>query len=58
MAATVVSVAVDKYVEAKEKELAEDIKHALHEIYTSRFYMTVQQMYLEFLVLHVVRHLV
>lgn len=58
MAATVVSFAVDKYVEVQEKELAEDIKHALHEIYTSRFYMTVQQMYLEFLVLHVVRHLV
>ena len=58
MASVVVTVAVDKYVEAKEKEMADDIKHALHEICTSRFYMTVQQMYLEFLVLHVVRHLV
>ena len=58
MATVVVSEDVDAYVQSKEKQVADDIRHALHEIYTSRFYMTVQQMYLEFLLKHFVRHLV
>lgn len=50
-------VAEEVYVNAKEKEMVDGIRHALHEIYTSRFYMTVQQKYFEFLLLHFVRHL-
>ena len=52
------TVAEEVYGDAKEKKIIDDIRHALHEICTSRFYMTVQVQYLESLVLHVVRHLV
>lgn len=57
MATVVVTVAIEGYTYAKEKQAIEDIRHALHEIHTSRFYMTVQEKYLRFLVLHVVRRL-
>ena len=57
MAAFGVSMALDFYKDISEKDTAEKIKRSLHWIYTSRFYMTVQQKYLEFLVHHVVRRL-
>ena len=43
------------FEDAAEKKVTEEIKLSLHWIYTNRFYMTVQQKYLEFLVHHVVR---
>ena len=54
MAAFGVFIALEIYKDASEKEAAAEIKRSLHWMYTSRFYMTVQQKYLEFLVQHFV----
>ena len=60
MAAIGVTIGVNIYekvaANAAEKDAAEELKHSLHWMYTSRFYMTVQQKYLEFLMQHVVCH--
>ena len=49
------SIALDIYKDVSEKNTTEEIKRSLHWVYTSRFYMTVQQKYLEFLVINAVR---
>ena len=57
MAALGVMAAAEIYKIVVEHNATERIKHSLHEIYTSRFYMIMQQKYLEFFVRHVVRPL-
>ena len=57
MAALGVTITAAIYKGFSEYNTTEELKHSLREMCTSRFYMTVQQKYLEFLVHHVVRRL-
>ena len=47
--------AAELYKSHADSNTRDELKHSLHEIYTGRFYMTMQQKYLEYLVNHIVR---